>query len=233
MTFPFALMAYLFIAHMLNAPDQALGAALLAGGVTSLVGWFCVGLVKDTADVLYASTKKQETGEERRFSSCLNMTNRVRTMGRRHVNELHLSYCEMRGRRGAFISTPPFHGIPTALALSPDCTRLTVGNYDGNVNLWDIGASGPPSNGNANAVTVLALSRALAAAREGPTLEHLIHLPKTLLWDGVPIWHCQDKEQHYFAALFSQDKSPVPVLWIPRQIPVTVVGTGTTTYQPF
>jgi hypothetical protein len=48
MTLPFALTTYLFVAHTLNAPDQALGAALLAGGVTSLVGLFCVGLVKDT-----------------------------------------------------------------------------------------------------------------------------------------------------------------------------------------
>jgi hypothetical protein len=46
--FPFALTTYLFVAHTLGAPDQALGAALLAGGVTALVGLFCVGLVKDT-----------------------------------------------------------------------------------------------------------------------------------------------------------------------------------------
>ena len=31
-----------------NAPNSPLGAALLAGGVTSLVGLFCVGLVEDT-----------------------------------------------------------------------------------------------------------------------------------------------------------------------------------------
>jgi len=53
LTFPFALMTYLFVAHTLNAPNSALGAALLAGGVTALVGLFCVGLVEDTADVLY------------------------------------------------------------------------------------------------------------------------------------------------------------------------------------
>ncbi|KIL56359.1 hypothetical protein M378DRAFT_17150 [Amanita muscaria Koide BX008] len=56
---------------------------------------------------------------------------------------------------------------------------------------------------------------------EGPTLEHLVQLPNTLLWHGVPVWHCKDKEQHYFTALFSQHKSPVPVLWVPKQIPVT------------
>lgn len=53
LTFPFALTTYLFVAHTLNAPDQALSAALLAGGVTALVGLFCVGLIKDTADTLY------------------------------------------------------------------------------------------------------------------------------------------------------------------------------------
>ncbi|KAG1761545.1 plasma-membrane choline transporter-domain-containing protein [Suillus occidentalis] len=53
LTFPFALMTYLFVAHTLDAPDYALGASLLAGGVTALVGLFCVGLVKDVADTLY------------------------------------------------------------------------------------------------------------------------------------------------------------------------------------
>jgi hypothetical protein len=48
MTLPFALTAYLFVAHTLGAPDQALEAALLAATVTALVGLFCVGLVADT-----------------------------------------------------------------------------------------------------------------------------------------------------------------------------------------
>ncbi|KIL67089.1 hypothetical protein M378DRAFT_74370 [Amanita muscaria Koide BX008] len=73
MTFPFALMTYLFVAHTLNAPDQALGAALLAGGVTSLVGLFCV-VVRDiqpdylsSADVLYVCyCIDKETGDRRR-----------------------------------------------------------------------------------------------------------------------------------------------------------------------
>lgn len=47
LTLPFALSAYLFVAHTLAAPDQALAAALLAGTVTALVGMFCVGLVSD------------------------------------------------------------------------------------------------------------------------------------------------------------------------------------------
>ncbi|KIL57161.1 hypothetical protein M378DRAFT_400427 [Amanita muscaria Koide BX008] len=55
------------------------------------------------------------------------------------------------------------------------------------------------------------------------TLAHLIQLPDTPLWRGVPIWHCQEKDskQHYFSVLFSQHKNPVPVLWIPRDLHVT------------
>ncbi|KZT09551.1 uncharacterized protein LAESUDRAFT_695158 [Laetiporus sulphureus 93-53] len=53
LTFPFALGTYLFVAHTLNAPDSALSAALLAGTITALVGLFCIGLVRDTADTLY------------------------------------------------------------------------------------------------------------------------------------------------------------------------------------
>ncbi|KIL66362.1 hypothetical protein M378DRAFT_160780 [Amanita muscaria Koide BX008] len=56
---------------------------------------------------------------------------------------------------------------------------------------------------------------------EGPTLEHLVQLPNTPLLHGVPVLHCKEQEQHYFAALFSQHKSPMPVLWIPKQISVT------------
>ena len=48
LTLPFALTAYLFVAHALNAPGYAPLAALLAGGMTALVGLFCVGLVEDT-----------------------------------------------------------------------------------------------------------------------------------------------------------------------------------------
>jgi hypothetical protein len=48
LSFPFALLTYLFVAHTIGAPNEAFGAALLAGGVTALVGLFCVGLVRDT-----------------------------------------------------------------------------------------------------------------------------------------------------------------------------------------
>ncbi|KIL63369.1 hypothetical protein M378DRAFT_677182 [Amanita muscaria Koide BX008] len=54
----------------------------------------------------------------------------------------------------------------------------------------------------------------------GPTLEHLIQLPDIPLWHGVPVWPCSANEQHYVAALFSQYQTPVPVLWIPSDIPV-------------
>lgn len=67
LTLPFSLITYLFVAHTLGAPDQALGAALLAGTVTALVGLFCVGLVSDTADTLYLCyCIDKETGDRRR-----------------------------------------------------------------------------------------------------------------------------------------------------------------------
>ncbi|KIL62757.1 hypothetical protein M378DRAFT_165433 [Amanita muscaria Koide BX008] len=54
-----------------------------------------------------------------------------------------------------------------------------------------------------------------------PLLEHLIQLPNTIFWHDVPIWHYHESGQHYCLALFSQYKSPVPVLWIPTdQVPV-------------
>ncbi|KAF9014234.1 plasma-membrane choline transporter-domain-containing protein [Cyathus striatus] len=67
LTVPFALLTYLFVAHTLDAPNQALGAALLAGGVTALVGNFCVGLVEDTVDTLYMCyCIDKDAGERRR-----------------------------------------------------------------------------------------------------------------------------------------------------------------------
>jgi len=48
LSFPFALLTYLFVAHTIGAPNEALGAALLAGGVKCIVGLFCVGVVRDT-----------------------------------------------------------------------------------------------------------------------------------------------------------------------------------------
>ncbi|KIL57665.1 hypothetical protein M378DRAFT_171494 [Amanita muscaria Koide BX008] len=64
----------------------------------------------------------------------------------------------------------------------------------------------------------------VAQSRDGVFLSfNLInkHLPDISIWRGVPIWHCMDKtRQHYFLASFSQHKSPVPVLWIPRHIHV-------------
>ncbi|THH15517.1 hypothetical protein EW146_g4975 [Bondarzewia mesenterica] len=67
LTFPFALATYLFVAHTLGAPEQALGASFLAGGVTALVGLFCVGLIRDTADTLYLCyCIDKDVGERRR-----------------------------------------------------------------------------------------------------------------------------------------------------------------------
>lgn len=67
LTFPFALTTYLFVAHTLGAPDQALAAAVLGGAVTALVGLFCVGLVRDTADTLYICyCIDKDTGSRRR-----------------------------------------------------------------------------------------------------------------------------------------------------------------------
>ncbi len=67
LSFPFALLTYLFVAHTLGAPNAALGASVLAGGVTALVGLFCVGLVKDAADALdVGDGSDKEVGERKR-----------------------------------------------------------------------------------------------------------------------------------------------------------------------
>jgi hypothetical protein len=67
LSFPFALLTYIFVAHTIGAPNEALGASVLAGGVTALVGLFCVGLVKDTADTLYMCyCIDKDTGEQKR-----------------------------------------------------------------------------------------------------------------------------------------------------------------------
>jgi len=67
LTLPFALTTYLFVAHTLGAPEHALSAAILGGGVTALVGFFCVGLVDDTVDALYICyCVDQQAGQKRR-----------------------------------------------------------------------------------------------------------------------------------------------------------------------
>ena len=67
LTLPFALTTYLFVAHTLGAPQHALSAAILGGGVTALVGLFCVGLVDDTVDALYICyCVDQQAGQRRR-----------------------------------------------------------------------------------------------------------------------------------------------------------------------
>lgn len=52
---PAFLMLYLFVAHTLDAPNQALGVAVMGGGVTLLSAWMCVGLVRDIGDALWIS----------------------------------------------------------------------------------------------------------------------------------------------------------------------------------
>ncbi|KIL62670.1 hypothetical protein M378DRAFT_165518 [Amanita muscaria Koide BX008] len=61
---------------------------------------------------------------------------------------------------------------------------------------------------------------------QGATLGHLIRLPNIPLWHGVPVWHCLDNDQFYLTASFSHHKCPIPVLWIPRHIPVTAWTQG-------
>jgi hypothetical protein len=60
----------------------------------------------------------------------------------------------------------------------------------------------------------------------GPTLEHLVQLPDTPLWHGVPVWLCPHAEKSYVTALFPQHQTPVPVLWIPSDIRVNTWTQG-------
>jgi hypothetical protein len=80
LTLPFALTTYLFVAHTLGAPQHALPAAILGGGVTALVGLFCVGLVDDTVDALYVCyCVDQQAGQKRRpeVFSAVGYTSRI------------------------------------------------------------------------------------------------------------------------------------------------------------
>ncbi|THG95046.1 hypothetical protein EW026_g6536 [Hermanssonia centrifuga] len=96
MTFPFALTTYLFVAHTLDAPNQALSASLLAGGVTALVGLFCIGLIKDTADTLY-------------MCYCID-----KDVGTRHRDEVFAAFEYESQRRPA---PPPSHAGRSAPAM--------------------------------------------------------------------------------------------------------------------
>ncbi|KIL62319.1 hypothetical protein M378DRAFT_165860, partial [Amanita muscaria Koide BX008] len=75
----------------------------------------------------------------------------------------------------------------------------------------------------------LSLNRINKRIIQGPTLEHLIQLPNIPLWHRIPIWFCWDKVQHCVSALFSQNKCPVPVLWIPRDLHVVTWTQGSST----
>ncbi|KIL56707.1 hypothetical protein M378DRAFT_172468 [Amanita muscaria Koide BX008] len=95
----------------------------------------------------------------------------------------------------------PFSDIHTMTFL-PDNSRIMLHSFHGNF---------------------LSLDLVNKRIIPGATLENLIQFPGILRWHDVPIWHCRDKlkKQHYFAALFSQHKSPVPVLWIPKDLRLT------------
>lgn len=67
LSFPAALLTYLFVAHTLNSPNEALGAAVLAGGVTALVARFCEGVLIDAGDTLWVCyLLDKEEGVQRR-----------------------------------------------------------------------------------------------------------------------------------------------------------------------
>ncbi|KIL55312.1 hypothetical protein M378DRAFT_91067, partial [Amanita muscaria Koide BX008] len=90
----------------------------------------------------------------------------------RYIKEAEHNICNIEGgpekwdglvakmRHTQFVDVIKF-SLDSTLFLSY-CTRLAVGDFNDNVNLWDIrgiDASSPPSKRNANAVTTLALSR--------------------------------------------------------------------------
>ncbi|TFK90285.1 hypothetical protein K466DRAFT_543684 [Polyporus arcularius HHB13444] len=127
LTFPFALITYLFVAHTLNAPDSALSASLLAGLVTALVGLFCIGLVKDTADTLYICyCIDKDVGERRREEvfSAFEYENRNRAA---QPVQQHLAQPPMptqQDRRRSHLSSPgsqqPLYAPPLQRQITPD-----------------------------------------------------------------------------------------------------------------
>ena len=80
LTFPFALMTYLFVAHTLNAPNSALGAALLGGGVTALVGLFGVSWRIRKSCLL--SLRRVDNDHALAQMSCISATTLTRTRAR-------------------------------------------------------------------------------------------------------------------------------------------------------
>ncbi|KIL56980.1 hypothetical protein M378DRAFT_16604 [Amanita muscaria Koide BX008] len=92
-----------------------------------------------------------------------------------------------------------------SMAFLPDNSKLMVQSFDGDFRSFNF------------------INKRII---RGPTLENLIQLPNIPRWHGVPIWHCRDNLHRYFAALFSQHASPVPVLWIPSEIRVTAWTQG-------
>lgn len=126
LTFPFALMTYLFVAHTLDAPNYALGASLLAGGVTALVGLFCVGLVKDVADTLYLCyCIDKDVGERHREEvfAALEYEIQPRTAARSQPQTAAPPQSQSQAQPRSSLSGRPEHASPTRAqrptAISP------------------------------------------------------------------------------------------------------------------
>jgi len=129
LTFPFALTTYLFVAHTLGAPAHALWASLLAGGVTALVGLFCVGLVKDTADTLYICyCIDQDAGQRRRnevFNAFEYETRRNQQAPAKQQQQIHTEpQARQASRQGPSQPAPTTtpvrtHRLQSPLAINP------------------------------------------------------------------------------------------------------------------
>ncbi|KIL56973.1 hypothetical protein M378DRAFT_423628 [Amanita muscaria Koide BX008] len=107
----------------------------------------------------------------------------------------------------ATFNVTSFHSGIHTMTFLPDNSQLMVHSFNGDF---------------------LSLDPVNKRIIHGATLENLIQFPDIPRWHGVPIWHCRDslKLHHYFEASFSQHKSPVPVLWIPNDLDLTVWAQG-------
>ncbi|KIL63706.1 hypothetical protein M378DRAFT_164132 [Amanita muscaria Koide BX008] len=90
------------------------------------------------------------------------------------------------------------------ITFLPDNSQLVVQTYDGDFLSYDL------------------INHHTIEGRHGA----LKHLPNMPLWQGIPVWYCQESEQHYCSAFFSQQKTPVPVLSIPRHLSVSIWTQG-------
>ncbi|KIL55629.1 hypothetical protein M378DRAFT_173469 [Amanita muscaria Koide BX008] len=94
----------------------------------------------------------------------------------------------------------PYYYMIHTMTFLPDNSQLIVETYNGDFQSYNL----------INKHTI-----------KGPALEHLSQLPNIPFWHGVLVWYCRDNEQRYCSAFLSQHhRSPVPVLLIPRDLPV-------------